>query len=780
MPDNDKSAIRWVRESSIQIISTLIGSGLLLTALSGVYSEFNQPNIHLAITPHYSNDSNYKDTKPKINYYEVLLRNDGKTPATNLTFSMYFFGDIKNYTVFFTDEKVQSMHETKSRGETSLLLGEMPRLAPGAMTIIYTWVNASKYDPYYISATFDQGSASFPVFSPPDVESGRFPNILSGNEGSYVFQQLIIVSSALCIVFFTIAIAHKKIKEIIRIKREGIIHVEKQFTLFTAIPIIIICSILLLYFCEELPKSILVPTIILPPIDVTEGASIHTEITYKNIRYEQGELLAIAVPFWVIVVTARVFLSYLIAKSLISKIYSDDPRWQLSKSSKNILKVACISIMGVPIDLTISLFFIKITYSISPTYLYSIFFILDIVRMLILVLVIPRISLQTNNFFYNTLNAISLLSGIIHISLFFIFLKLFTVDTIQSQFLKEGWYYFFLIVGSCSFIRLVLIAFKEKIGLWSYGGAILSIIVIAMWSIVIYHLTTEKDPILLSGVPIIAVGILMFPLEGAYFFIFRLVRVRKVYHPLLKIDNIVISRDNSSVSAGTYVPLEESMTVSGSLVYNDLNGNTVPIQNSLIIIHNWKKKDISKSNKSDKYKTDNNGKFEIEVNAPSIVENDIKIQANSIGKSIWNIGKSIWNMIFKFEIIVFNSSCSEYHSYNTRVHYVSLNISTCTVYPDGRLEKKTNFQSAEIITFILSIKDKDTKQPISGIDTIQITFTGIGKTIKMLNPTNEKGETIISLESPNIASNGWTYQAYYPGNSKYSKAYSNVGSYSTN
>ena len=773
MSEKDKSAVQWIRDSSIPIISTLIGSGLLLTVLSGLYSEFSQPNIHLDITPHYDRESNYDESEPKISYYEILLRNDGKTPATNLTLSMYFFGDITDYTVFFTDEKEPSLNETNTTGETSLLIGEMPRLAPGAMTIIYTWVTSSKYDPYYISATFDQGSASFPVFSPPDIESGRFPNILSGNEGAYIIQQLIIVSAALCIVFFTIAIAHNKIKEKIRVKREGRIQKIKEFDLFVAIPIIIISSILLLYLCEELPKSILVPNIILPPIDVTDGASLSTDIIYKGIKYGQDELLAIAVVFWVIVVIARVFLSYLIAKSLISKLYSDDPRRQLSKSSKNNLKVACISIMSVPIDLTISLFFIKTTYTISPTYLFSIFLVMDIIRMLILVLIIPRISLKSNNFFYNTLSGIGILSGIIHVSLFFTFIRLDTIyinNNIQSQFLQEGWYYVFLLLGLFSLSRLVLTIRKEKTGWWLYSGSVLSIIVLINWSMVILYLTSWKDPILSSGSPIIAIGVLMFPLEGAYFFITRLVRVRKVYQPLLTIDKVENSRFTHPITHETPVPLDEHLKVFGYLSYNDSKGVIKPINKSLILINNWKKKDISITDKSE---TDQKGNFVIEVTAPSIVESDLKIQAHSIGESIWNMG-------WRFEIIVFNPADSEFFSYDTRLHYISLKVLTCIVYPNGRREKKTDFKSGEIITFIVSIKDKDMNEPIPDIDTIQIRFTGTDKTVKVLTPTNDKGESSISVPSPKIPSLGWTYQAYYPGNSRYSKGHSNIESYSTN
>jgi|RhiMethySRZTD1v2_1073278.scaffolds.fasta_scaffold1542482_1 hypothetical protein len=186
MTAKNKSIIQWIGESSIPIISTLIASGFLLTVLSGLYSEFSQPNIHLSITPHYNTTTNYIESIPTIDYYEILMRNDGKTSATNLTFSMYFFGDIKNYKVSFTDEKLQSLKEEETNGETSLIVGEMARLAPDAMTIINTSVDANKYDPYYISATFDQGNTFSSAFIPADIQSGRFPITLTSNEGGYM------------------------------------------------------------------------------------------------------------------------------------------------------------------------------------------------------------------------------------------------------------------------------------------------------------------------------------------------------------------------------------------------------------------------------------------------------------------------------------------------------------------------------------------------------------------------------------------------------------------
>ncbi len=94
--------------------------------------------------------------------------------------------------------------------------------------------------------------------------------------------------------------------------------------------------------------------------------------------------------------------------------------------------------MGAPIDTTITLFFSKLTYGISPVYLFSMFFFLDIIRMLILILFVLRISLKSNNFFYNILSAIVLISGITHMYLFLLSVKIFESKIqIKSAFFKR-------------------------------------------------------------------------------------------------------------------------------------------------------------------------------------------------------------------------------------------------------------------------------------------------------------------------------------------------------
>ncbi len=83
-----------------------------------------------------------------------------------------------------------------------------------------------------------------------------------------------------------------------------------------------------------------------------------------------------------------------------------------------------------------------------------------------------------------------------------------------------------------------------------YLGAVISGFIFITWIIVLYYITTIKDPILLTGMPIISIGILVIPLEGSYILITRLTRIRKVYSPTLKIDKIT-NRDILSSEAGT-------------------------------------------------------------------------------------------------------------------------------------------------------------------------------------------------------------------------------------
>jgi hypothetical protein len=94
----------------------------------------------------------------------------------------------------------------------------------------------------------------------------------------------------------------------------------------------------------------------------------------------------------------------------------------------------------------------------------------------------------------------------------------------------------------------------------------------------------------------------------------------------------------------------------------------------------------------------------------------------------------------------------------------------------GQFEQKNNFKVDETITFKILLVDQDTNQPISEEDKIKLRYND---NIINLLPTNENGETMITLKSPTIVSKGWTFQGFYPGNSIYSKSYSQLNNFNT-
>jgi hypothetical protein len=772
--NNHNSALEWLSQSSLQIISAVIGSGLLVALVSAVISEINQPHINLNITPHFNTSSLDSSNKTKVDYYEVFIRNDGKTSATNLTLSMYFFGNILDYKTSITAEEI-NLAKKETDTNVSLLVGKISRLAPGAMVAINIWTDTSRYDPYFISTAFDQGSAAYPVFNPSDIESGRFPNILAGQDDSQLVQKIIVTLSILCIISFVITIIHKKIRTIMKTKR--VIHPKLNFDLYVVIPIAILASIFIWFISEELPLAVLTPSLIIPPLDVTEGPSINTTTTYKDIEYTQGQLLLYAAIFWSISFSARSVLTFLIVKFLIAKLYQSN----LSSFNHRFIGISSVFIMGTPIDSTITLFMNKLTYSISPIYFFSIIMALDIARILILVLILPRILVSTNLIFYYTLSSISIVSGLLHITLFFMCYKILTNFKIDSVLFSNNLLYVFLILGLIGISRLILTIQREKTGTWIYTGAIISIFIIIIWGILFYYITTLKDPLLFTTIPLISLGILIILLEGPFIGITRLVRIRKIFSTYLKIDN---DKKNSS---SKIIPIFDSIKVHGSLGFclkecktnsldpNNQSDNNItidklkfnPLDGQEIIFHDGEgRKDAAKL---DNVFTDKRGKFESQGIAPSTNNDEFKIRAHFRGKTTWK-GK-----VF-FTVEVLTPADSEVLSFITRLHKTSISVLSGIINTQGKFERKSEFKLGETITFWVSLLDEDTNQPILGEDTIKLRYN---ERIIDLLPTNEKGETIITIESPPIISTGWTYQVYYPGSSLYAKSYSQIDTFRT-
>lgn len=535
-------------ESGLQIITALIGSSLLIPIITILIGDFNRANVSIDVKPHINiskinSTSSITDIEnPLIEYYEIIIKNIGRTPASNLTLSMYFNGPIiKNYTVLGTENLKFGNPIIRETNPCCYLSAYAPKLAPNDLLIIYLYTNTTERDPYYISATYEQGSNQYPNFSPVDIESGDFPDI--ANDATLV-EQVLVISIILCGLFFSVAIIHKRVKRIIHHDKDNKLKIE--FDLALAIPLIALSAIFILYFLENLPRTFIFPYLIPIPLDVTTGTSLGSDVYYNGVQYKQGELVLDAFVFLITSFLARGLVAYFISKYLLIKLKengskSDNNKNPLADTNASLsipkidLLLFSFLIMGLPISSSLVLFFSKSLYGISPFSFFVMFVAVDVVRMLILILIVPKIMLKTNKMYYYILTVATILSSISQFILFIMINKLSRQENIITNSFFEltsiplipSIQNFILVAGLLCLVRVILPIIaeikygtdkkrKDKYYVLHIVAAIFSFLLVLIWSYYIHTITTFQDPILKLGLPIILTGISTILIEGTY------------------------------------------------------------------------------------------------------------------------------------------------------------------------------------------------------------------------------------------------------------------------
>jgi hypothetical protein len=831
------SAHHWLKDSGLQIISALIGSSLLVTAITTLASEINKPNLSLNVIPHYrTQPAGVNDDK--IDYYEIIAKNNGKRQATNVILSAYFNGSVSEGTTFFSGETIPDPEKQDITAPQStlasgqLLRWNISRLPPDAMIIFNVPTDkinsATKFDPYYVTAIFDEGSKTYPVFGTADIESGRFPNILAGREEEQTTQRLLVTSIILCAIFFTIAIKYKDIKNIIDKRRKGRKWSEIKFDLFLALPITMLSSILIFYICEEIPLTALLHYLIIPPLDVTDGPSLDETVSYKTVDYRQGHLLLNAFIFWGISFFARSLLSYLIAKLLINKFHEE---FKEKPINTRYLALSSIFIMGAPLASTMMLFFSKSTYSISPVYLFFMFLVIDMIRMSVLVIVIPKISIKSNKPLNYGLNALSLAAGLLQLLLFVtllrtwwtgveigsyflpLFMAILFIGSLGQGQLTQMMSYFLplfkaqlthflplfmaisFISGLGQLIQMILLKLREngKSRCLLIATIIISAALIGSWIYILQFITSEQNPVLsiaspiIIGSPIIITGIIVIVLNAAYIVLAIGMDIRKVYKVILRLDPLETHQIGKNTCSNHCFPADGCINVTGQLDLANIDNEKVKkiiVGKCITIDNGGGEGHKSKFNA----KIENDGRFQHGVKAPSYV-GSFQIKAYFEGYVDWNNEeKKNWKSNLFFTVTVVSPANSTYKDngkdtegpkYDTKLRNVSLSVLTGTM-KNGDFTKKDEFKPRQLITFEVKLLDTEENKPISEQKDITLMLYGedTQKVTNPLPPTDNDGKTYASIRALSIPSDGCIFKASYPGNSIYAKASSKIQTYS--
>jgi hypothetical protein len=212
--------VDW-RQSLPQIIAAIIGSSLLVTALSSINSLIFRPIIAIDIVPH-PLDYNVANMS-----YEIYLKNIGYSPATHLRLTMsYPYAKILGTIIEHADENMTALtYDTPGKGSGgNSVVAFLPRLVSGASVSIGTDIARDEkdltvynstnffdplsdysnsdtypyehYQPYSIIATYDQGSTQYT------------PAIFQYPINTEVLQSLILI--LLAFLSFAIPLRHKR------------------------------------------------------------------------------------------------------------------------------------------------------------------------------------------------------------------------------------------------------------------------------------------------------------------------------------------------------------------------------------------------------------------------------------------------------------------------------------------------------------------------------------------------------------------------------------------
>jgi hypothetical protein len=193
------------KSSLFPIITSVIGSGLLLFVLNNIAAEINQPHIYLQVNSFSGKNSQQQQTK-----FQTIALNDGRSAATNVRLTLlYPSANIINYSIPFHNENITSLN---LEGPTSLM-AEIDRFSKCATVIINTTVMKkdgvlvrSPYKYYAVSATFDQGTNTIFNLISPTIRVQDIEKVIPLN------LRILIVTTFLTLVCFLMGLFYKRIK----------------------------------------------------------------------------------------------------------------------------------------------------------------------------------------------------------------------------------------------------------------------------------------------------------------------------------------------------------------------------------------------------------------------------------------------------------------------------------------------------------------------------------------------------------------------------------------
>jgi hypothetical protein len=120
------------KSSLFPIITSVIGSRLLLFVLNNIAAEINQPHIYLQVNSFSKNNSQQQQQQQQTKFQTIAI-NDGRSIPTNVRLTLlYPSANIINYSIPFHNENITSLN---LEGAASLV-ADIDRFSKGALLLL--------------------------------------------------------------------------------------------------------------------------------------------------------------------------------------------------------------------------------------------------------------------------------------------------------------------------------------------------------------------------------------------------------------------------------------------------------------------------------------------------------------------------------------------------------------------------------------------------------------------------------------------------------------------
>lgn len=392
------------KESGLDILTAVIGSTLIGTSLTTIYSDvYIQPYVDIKVTE----KRNELSPLNTVDYYEVLFKNTGQKYASNSQLNLFFFANITKFLTVIHAGNVTFQESATSLPDSgqilpSMLTASLGKFPKNSIILVYVWVKPWEYNTeqqylsnaYYISATYDEGSnhlSSNSLQTSYRDNVGKFIPYIKEDSSDFVsLTNISFVTMVLSVLAFAILFKIRRVKQMMIKKRKSVPPLpQKRYDILFLIPIIFASSVFIFFIEVYLRDAIFV---FLPKglIDLTNYYTPINMIIHFEGDYDMSMFPFLIYGFFgfITIWITKLLITYTISKVILKYSLNTDYHisFKIDEGENKKLFLLC-TIISLPIYTLIDYFF---SINISPYTFITLMMFIEFIQLSVLFYFLQR------------------------------------------------------------------------------------------------------------------------------------------------------------------------------------------------------------------------------------------------------------------------------------------------------------------------------------------------------------------------------------------------------